>query len=36
MEGQYIGFYQRINSTEFLKDLALMHDVLDELTNLSP
>jgi hypothetical protein len=32
---KYTGLFQSIDSNEFVKDLGLMHDVLEELTNLS-
>jgi hypothetical protein len=31
----YTGLFQRTESIEFVKDVGLMHDVLEELTNLS-
>jgi hypothetical protein len=32
---KYIGLFQRMESIKFMKGLELMHDVLEDLTNLS-
>jgi hypothetical protein len=32
---KYTGHFQRVEYIEFVKDLGLMHDVLEEPTNLS-